>query len=127
MIAQLRNSAFVKLFWGLMGLYLFNISIDSSDPFPQYVPEKLSFNDQESLVEVLIEKVMGFGNVIPEYDDHDTEDHNKKKFSQPELFLPADCLPVTRETFRVRQMLYPDPAVFSAIGHYLIFTPPPKS
>ena len=79
MLDQLRNSIFTKVLFGLMGIYLLNISVDTADPYPDYIPEDLSYNDQESIVEIIIEKVLGFENAIEEYDDHDSEDHNKKK------------------------------------------------
>ena len=62
-----------------MGLYLLNISVDPSDPNPQHIPEDLSFNDQESIVEIIVEYVLGYEDAIKEYDDRDTEDHNAKK------------------------------------------------
>ncbi|MGB6036415.1 MAG: hypothetical protein WBG42_09100 [Cryomorphaceae bacterium] len=67
------------MLWGLMGLYLLNISVDTADPEAENIPEDLSFNDQESIVEIVVEQVLGYENAIKEYDDHDTEDHNKKK------------------------------------------------
>ena len=78
MLSQIRNSVFSKILWGLMGLYLLNISVDTADPNPEHIPENLSINDQESIVEIVVEKILGYENAIEEYDDHDTEDHNKK-------------------------------------------------
>lgn len=62
-----------------MGLYLLNISVDAIDPQPAYLPEDLSFNDQESIIEIVLEQLLGFENAIEEYDDHDTEDNTEKK------------------------------------------------
>lgn len=62
-----------------MGLFLLNISVDTADPKPEYVSEDLSFNDQESIIEIIVEQVLGYENAFKEYDDHDTEDQNKKK------------------------------------------------
>ena len=70
-----------------MGLYLLNISVDTADPNPEHVPEDLSFNDQESFVELIIEQVLGYENAIKEYDDHDTEDHTKKKSVKIDLLV----------------------------------------
>ena len=70
-----------------MGLYLLNISVDTADPHPDHIPEDLSFNDQESIVEIVAEKILGFENAIDEYDDHDTEDHNKKKNVKIDLLV----------------------------------------
>jgi hypothetical protein len=75
---QIRNSALTKILWGIMGLYLFNISVDTADPYPEHIPEDLSINDQESIIEILVEQVLGYENAFKEYDDHDKEDHNTK-------------------------------------------------
>lgn len=61
-----------------MGLYFLNISVDVADPHPEHVMEDLSYNDQESIIELVVEKVMGVEDCFPEYDDHDMEDHNKR-------------------------------------------------
>ena len=49
-----------------MGIYLLNISVDTKDPHPEYIPEDLSINDQESIVEIVVEKILGFENAIQE-------------------------------------------------------------
>ncbi len=56
-----------------MCVYLLNGSVDSPDMYPDYIPEDLSYNDQESIIEIILEKVLGFDNIIAEYDDRDTE------------------------------------------------------
>ncbi|MFO7702298.1 MAG: hypothetical protein R6V37_04830 [Psychroflexus maritimus] len=77
MFSKIRNSIFTKILWGLMGLYLLNISVDTADLKPKHIPEDLSFNDQESIIEIVLEKVLGYEDAIKEYDDNDTEDHNR--------------------------------------------------
>ncbi len=61
-----------------MGLYLLNLSVDMADPNPEHIPEDLSINDQESIVEIVVEQVLGYEDAFKEYDDNDTDDHNKK-------------------------------------------------
>jgi hypothetical protein len=56
-----------------MAFYLLNISVDTPYLFQNKQPANLTFNDQESIIEVLFEKVLGFENAIPENDDADTE------------------------------------------------------
>lgn len=63
----------------MLGLYLLNISVDTADPNPEHIPEDLSINDQESIVEIIVEHVLGYEDAIKEYDDRDTEDHGKEK------------------------------------------------
>jgi len=77
-LSQIRNSVLTKILWALIGLHLLNISVDTADPNPEHIPEDLSINDQESIIEIVLEKVLGYEDAIKEYDDHDTEDHNKK-------------------------------------------------
>jgi len=62
-----------------LGIYLLNISVDTADPNPEHISEDLSINDQESIVEIIVEQVLGYKNAIKEYDDHDTKEHNNKK------------------------------------------------
>lgn len=78
MIRRIRDSIVIKNLWGIMGLYLLNISVDPADPLPDHIPEDLSFNEQESIIEIIVEKVLGFEDAIKEYDDHDGEQHHKK-------------------------------------------------
>lgn len=79
MLSCLRNSVYAKVLWGLQGLYLLNISVDAADPYPDNIPENLSRNDQESIIEIIVEQVLGFEDAIKEYDDCDAEDYTKKK------------------------------------------------
>lgn len=82
MLKNIRNSAFSKILWGFMGIYLLNFSVDTEDSHPNCVSENLSFNDQESIVEIFIEKVLGFENYIEEYDDNDSEDYHAKSITK---------------------------------------------
>ena len=70
----------IRIFWGLIALYMLNICVDSPDLFPNQ-PENLNINDQESVIELVIEQVLDLGDVIPEYDDNDTEEHTSSKTS----------------------------------------------
>ena len=110
-----------------MGLYLLNISVDTPDPEPEYIPEDLSFNDQESIIEIIVEKVLGFEDAIKEYDDHDTEDHNKKKNVQIDLSvyeLVADK--IDKNQFFERKELFSDYEARLTKGFNEIVSPPPK-
>lgn len=90
MISRVRNSVFLRFFWGLLGLYFLNISVDTTDFNPDYLPEDLSINDQESIIEIVVEKVLGYEDAIREYDDNDPEDHNSYKNAK--LDLKTHCL-----------------------------------
>lgn len=110
-----------------MGLYLLNISVDTADPSPAHIPEDLSFNDQESIVEIVIEKILGFENAIKEYDDHDTEDHNKKK--NVEVDLLVDVIKVNKidpNQFIERKKRFPNYEARLTKGFSKLDSPPPK-
>lgn len=78
MLSRIRNSRINQALWGLLGIFLLNISVDTADFTPSGQPEDLTINDQESIVEIMVEKVLGYENAIPEHDEHDPEDHNSK-------------------------------------------------
>ena len=109
----------------MLGIYFLNISVDISEPAS--IPEDLSFNDQESIVEIVVEKILGFENAFEEYDDHDTEDHNTNSQVQIDLVVPFLNNPQTTYLMvgtKKKQLLDFDPLLRS--GFPKIDTPPPK-
>jgi len=58
----------------VLALHIFNCSVDTPDPQPDNVPEDLSYNDMESVVEIVLEQVLGINNAIAEHDENDTDD-----------------------------------------------------
>lgn len=127
MISKIRNNIYTKFLCGIMGLYLLNISVDPPDLTPQQIPEDLSFNDQESIIEIVIEQVLGYEDAIKEYDDNDTEDHNKKKDVKIDLlYSHTTLLKSTNKLFKKTVNQY-----FTYNNHYSngfidIDSPPPK-
>ncbi|WP_422104094.1 hypothetical protein [Winogradskyella sp.] len=110
-----------------MGLYLLNISVDTPDPNPEYIPEDLSINDQESIVEIIIEQILGFENAIKEYDDHDTEDHDKKNNVKIELLvLQTNTNSTRRNQLPEKKEKYPDYVARLINGFKEIDSPPPQ-
>ncbi len=59
--------------WFVLALHILNCSVDTADAQPENVPEDLSYNDMESVVEILLEQVLGIDNAIAETDDADTD------------------------------------------------------
>lgn len=110
-----------------MAIYLLNISVDTTDPNPEYIPEDLSFNDQESIVEIVLEKVLGFENALKEYDDHDTEDVNKKKNVKIDLSVQEIVSENTTKNhfFEIKRLFAAYEACLTK-GFTEIDCPPPK-
>ncbi|MEO1053080.1 MAG: hypothetical protein AAFX87_20770 [Bacteroidota bacterium] len=110
-----------------MGLYLLNISVDTADPNPERIPEDLSFNDQESVVEIIVEQVLGYENAIKEYDDHDTEDHNRKKNVKIEVLVYQTVTnEISHQYLTEKEKLYPHYQASLTNGFKEIDSPPPE-
>lgn len=128
MISRIRNSAFIRILWGVMGIYLLNISVDTADPQPEHIPEDLSFNDQESFIEIIVEQVLGYENAIKEYDDHDTEEHNKKKNLKIDLMSKvSNMTELSPAKFILINQNYTDNEALSKNPFLEIDSPPPKA
>lgn len=115
-------SRFVSVF---LALVLLNCSVDTPEA-SRSGAEDLRLNKQESLIELVLEKGMGYENAIPECEDHDQEPAPSKKFSVDCFVLPSAVAYIERdETHRVRKVVYqlpdtPDPS-------RLTFSPPPET
>jgi hypothetical protein len=72
MVKFIRNSTFGTYHWFFMAIYFLNCSVDAPDIQISSQQENLKFNDQESIIELLVEKVLGFENAIIEQDDVDS-------------------------------------------------------
>ena len=110
-----------------MGLYMLNISVDATDPKPEYIPEDLSINDQESIIEIIVEKILGYEDAIKEYDDNDTEDHSRK--SNLKIEFIAQCMAdssIKKSIIKVTKQNFPDYDTFLVNGFQKLYTPPPK-
>jgi hypothetical protein len=68
----------------LMAIHLLNCSVDAPDPNPESTPEDLSFNEMESLAEIVLEKAFHFASALPEHDEDDSEQQLDSK-------LPVFC------------------------------------
>lgn len=77
---------------GLIAMIILNCSVDAPDLQPEYVPEDLTYNDIESIVEWVLEDVLGYQDIIKEYDDDDNSNIAiVKKVIEP--FLPTPTFP----------------------------------
>lgn len=127
MISQIRNSIFSKILWGLMGLYMLNISVDAVDSKPNNIPEDLSINDQESIIEIIVEQVLGYEDAIKEYDDNDSEDFNKKTNLKIELIVQFIVDSSIKESIiKTTKLKFPDYNTVLKICFQNLDTPPPK-
>lgn len=84
-----------QLFCWVMALYVINVSIDAPDGYVKpnslgEYHEDLSFNEIESVGELLLEHVFKFQNAVPEHDEPDgEEDQLSKIFFDWSLPVPS--------------------------------------
>ena len=112
-----------------MALHILNCSIDSPDAQPDYIPENLNYNDIESVTELVIEQIMGFDNVIPEQDEHDTEDGGSISIAKILFYcqhISIFSLTITQDVLPSAECLIHYRNTYNSQFHHEIVPPPPK-
>jgi hypothetical protein len=112
----------------LLALNIFNNSVDSIDPVSHGLSEDLSFNDIESVSELVAEIIFLFDNASIELEDNDAESneanvkeeieyhsHNKNQSARPQLWRT------------VEKSFLKLPDLYSHQYHPEISPPPPKA
>lgn len=125
MLCAIRKSKLISILWVIFALHLLNISVDNVDPAPSFIPEDLSFNDQESIVEIFIEKILGFTDAMEEYDDNDSSTKSKSSIMKFELFETPDFPDYSLFIAASKTKCFPDFTPPISFGFYSLFTPPP--
>ncbi|MBD3583946.1 hypothetical protein [Flavobacterium selenitireducens] len=100
---------FHRLWCGFMALYLLNCCVDAPDASGRWKSENLSYNEQESVIELVVEKALGYGDVIPEYDDTDSGNESPvKKNISIDFFLLPQCDLIQNERIASRVAFNPN-------------------
>jgi hypothetical protein len=66
-----REHIITKFIWAFMAFFLLNLSIDTPAPAEASYEAQLGFNDQESIIELVLEKMVGIEDAIAERDDEE--------------------------------------------------------
>ena len=125
---KLRNSVLGKILWGFMSFYLLNLSVDAVDTTPIYLSEDIRINDQESIIELLIEKVLGYDHAIPESENGDSDEKNDKK-GLSKMEFPLTSTTYENHIFhRISEPenLFAPPEISLKIGFERAYSPPPE-
>lgn len=128
-MANIRNNNFTRFLWVMLSLYFLNISVDVSDTSASVIPENVAFNKQESLIEILIEKICGFEHAIDEADEQDGDQQIPvKKNSFVDHFVIPNSGYVFKDTafFTVKCSLI-TPEIQFCPPHFEINSPPPEA
>lgn len=68
------QNKFVRFFWGLMSIYLLNISVDTTNlSLYENSPKGVVCNEQDSIVEIILEQVLDFEDFVKEIDCEDCD------------------------------------------------------
>lgn len=124
-----RQHTYIRFLWLAMALHILNVSVDTTDMLPMHLPEDLSINDRESLIELLLEDMLGFQEAVGEHDEADSEEAENliaKKFFA--------CQPLTKISSPSRLSLTISPALtfseyanpFVASVYTELISPPPQ-
>jgi hypothetical protein len=77
--------------WVLMALLLLNCGVDTSSIFAGSSLKHSSNNAQESIIEIVLEQLLGFENAIPETESEDMEQQSHVKKAQLiDIFIVPD-------------------------------------
>ncbi len=129
MICRIRNSVCARVLWGVLLLHLINISVNVSNINQPFIPEDLTINNQESIIEIVVEQVLGYEDAFKEYDDNDSEDHTKKTNIKPDIIaystIPTD---ISRKFFNGLNQKFPGyNNGFLRNGFLKLDNPPPEA
>jgi hypothetical protein len=116
-----------------MALNIFNLSVDVKDATDCYMPEDLSINDQESFIEIVVEKWLGYENALSEHDEPDQEsggtiDFQKVTYTNTsqQIYIKQEALNLSCENdYRQHSFIYKPN--FIQIPFLDIVSPPPKA
>lgn len=127
MIQIFRHKQFVKSILWLLCLQFFNLSIDTRDVQANHQVEDLSINDQESIIELVVEKVFGWEKAFTEVDDQDHEKNTKPKLEKVVSFHQLICIQKlsVEIDFITEESTYPIPSLTNGF-HQKIIQPPQK-
>ena len=128
MIKFLQHTKGLNLFWGLLALFMLNISIDVADADAFNMAEDLSYNEQESIVEYILEEMMGFEDAFPESDDNDASQKTVlKKSNNIDNFVVTPVALRDQDYYTIQKDKYPQqPGVSPAFQYIRIISPPPE-
>jgi len=111
-----------------MALHIFNCSVDTPDPEPDSVSEDLSFNDMESVVEIILEQVFGIDNAIAEHDEPDEDANGFTIKKGLDVYNYKPFIKITAVPYKIcffNHSHYKEQ--FYELFHHEIASPPPKA
>jgi len=124
----IREHIIFRFLWLVLALHVFNCSVDTPDGTPSSKPEDLSINDMETIYELVVEKILGYTNAVPEHDEPGDEENNginAKKAVDFYFYQLSLKLPLIHEQTAGKYCIFRD--MYAEKFHPELTPPPPKA
>ena len=119
-----KNSRIQKALWLFMACYFLNSIVDA--PNVDLNEPVVPFNEQETIIELVVEKVFDFGDVITETDDTDNQEQTSLKKLKLEVYFPTLKLVFLQPLYNFNTKTFCYTHSFVENPFYTIFSPPPE-
>lgn len=119
-----KNIRIQKALWLFMSCYFLNSIVDAPNVdlnFPV-----APFNEQETIIELVVEKILDFGDVIPETNDTDNQEQTSLKKLKLEVYFPTLKLVFLQPLYNFNTKTFCHSDSFVENPFYTIFSPPPE-
>lgn len=120
-----KNVKIQKTLWLFMACYFFNSIVDA--PNLDINTLVTPYNEQESIIELVVEKIFNFGDVIPETNDTNNQEQTSLKKLKLEVYFPAIKLVFQQPVYNFNTKIFCYFNLFVENPFYSIFSPPPES
>lgn len=127
----LKQNKIFNILWIVMAMHILNFSIDAPDIIDKSIAEDLSYNEIESLTELIAENILNIEDAFSESDEKgDEESGFFKKYSEITLhYVLLKDKPVSNSLINTKKSSTSSLYVtsFCSTIYLSVFSPPPKA
>ena len=124
LFAIAKNIRIQKALCLFMACYFIKSIVDA--PNLNLYTSAVYFNEQETIIELVVEKVMDFGDVIPETNDTDNQEQTSLKKLKLEVYFPTSKLVFLQPLYNCNTKTFCHSDLFIENPFHSIFSPPPE-
>lgn len=124
LFAIAKNIRIQKALWLFMACYFINSIVDA--PNLNLYTSAVYFNEQETIIELVVEKIMDFGDVIPETNNTDNQEQTSLKKLKLEVYFPTSKLVFLQPLYNCNTKTFCHSDSFIENPFHSIFSPPPE-
>ncbi len=126
MLLKIQKYRLTRYIWLLIAFHFINLSIDVEYDNRSF--STIGLNEQESIVELVLEKIIGLDNIIPEQEhDDDTDDFRPTKIELAHFKKTVITIDIKEDKLiELNKTFNNYLAQFVAPIDYKINTPPPE-